>query len=380
MLASTGVARIFALADVGRARQLSAMLRTLFLAAALLVGWLNASALAAEATATIVAASDSRFRYEGRFDRTDPAQPVIIWTGSRISLDFEGETLAVVFGAAIGQTFFNVTVDGATEVVSGAVGRFAWPQKLDAGRHHLEIFKRSEADAGHAVFRGVELAPGAQAWASPPPAYKLRMEFLGDSITVGANNEDGEVDQWEDRRTHNHALSYGYLTSLALGADHRAMAVSGMGICEGFVPMIVRDTWYKVYPRDNPMRADLAAWQPDIVFLNFGENDSAFTRRQGRPFPAGFTAGYVEVAKAVRAAYPKAQIVLLRGGMSGGANDPKLRAAWEAAAKELEAADPKVSHFVFTHWTPHHPRVSDHRIMATELTGWLKQQPFMAGR
>ncbi|HET7535142.1 MAG TPA: hypothetical protein VFJ90_01710, partial [Candidatus Didemnitutus sp.] len=160
----------------------------------------------------LLAASDPRFHYEGRFDRTDPAQPVMIWAGSRVSLDFEGNTLAVVFGTAAGQTFFNVTVDGATEVVSGAVGRLVWPQKLGAGRHHLEIFKRSEADAGHVVFRGVELAAGAQAWAPEPPAYKLKMEFLGDSITVGANNEDGEADQWEDRRTHNHALSYGYLT------------------------------------------------------------------------------------------------------------------------------------------------------------------------
>jgi len=34
---------------------------------------------------------------------------------------------------------------------------------------------------------------------------------------------------------------------------------------------------------------------------------------------------------------------------------------------QLEAADPAISHFVFAHWTHHHPRVADDRAMADEL-------------
>lgn len=327
---------------------------------------------------SLLPASDARFRYEGRFDRAEPGAPVFIWAGDRISVEFEGEALGVVFGAATGQSFFNVTVDGVSEIAKGAEGRFGWPHQLGPGRHRLEIVKRSEADAGHVVFRGLELAAGARVWAPDSPAYRLRMLFLGDSITAGANNEDGEVDQWEDRRTHNHAQSYGYLTSQALKADHRAVAVSGMGIREGFVPMKAGETWNKIYPRDNPKQADLKAWQPDVVCVNFGENDSAFPKSEGRPFPAGFAKGYVALVQGIRAAYPAAQIVLLRGGMWGGANDPALKAAWEQAVRELEAGDQQVSHFVFQHWTGHHPRVSDHRVMAGELTEFLKRQPWMA--
>jgi lysophospholipase L1-like esterase len=355
------------------------MLRpTGFLLACLLLQACASPEQSAVSKMTLLPASDTGFRYEGRFDRPDPAQPVFIWSGDRISVDFEGGGLAVHFAAATGQSFFNVSVDGVTEIASGAGGRFVWPHPLGPGRHRLQILKRSEADAGHAVFRGIELAAGAQAWAPATPAYKFRLQFLGDSITAGANNEDGEADQWEDRRTHNHALSYGYLTSQALGADHRATAVSGMGICEGFVPMRVAETWDKIYPRDRPERANLAAWVPDVVGVNFGENDSAFPRTEGRGFAKDFAARYVDFIKAVRAAWPRAQIVLLRGGMSGGANDPDLRAAWTAAVQELEAADPHVSHFVFKHWTGHHPRVADHRVMAAELSDWLKQQPWMA--
>ncbi len=330
-------------------------------------------------TMTLLSASDDRIRYEGRLDRTDPVQPVLVWAGTRIALDFEGEKLAVVFGPAVGQNFFNVSIDGATEMADGSAGRFEWPRALAPGRHRLEIFKRSEAEAGQVAFRGVELAPGAQAWAPAPPSYRLKMEFLGDSITVGANNEDGAVDQWEDRRTHNHALSYGYLTSQALGADHRAMAVSGMGLCEGYVEMKAGEVWDKVYPRAQSVRADLAGWVPDVVCVNLGENDDAFTRMEGRPFPPAFVEKYVALVRSVRAAYPSARIVLLRGGMWGGARSPDLKAAWAAAVKELEASDPAISHYAFAHWSQRHPRVSDHRIMADELVRWLKAQAWMGG-
>jgi len=330
---------------------------------------------------TVIPASDQRFLFEGRFDRANPSQPVIIWAGSRLRLDFEGEALTVVFGQAVNQNFFDVTVDGITEVagvLAGSGYRFVWPRPLAAGRHRLEIFKRSEANAGHVAFRGIELAAGAKAWAPPPPPYRFRMEFIGDSITVGACNEDGATDQWEDRRTHNHALSYDFLTSQALGADHRAMAVSGMGICEGYVDVKAGQVWDKIYPQGSAARADLAAWVPDVVCINLGENDDSFTRVNHRPFPADYTAGYVALARAVRTAYPSAQIVLLRGGMYGGAKSPELKAAWEAAVKELEVGDPRISHFVFSHWSELHPRVSDDRAMAAELTAWLKVREWMA--
>jgi lysophospholipase L1-like esterase len=326
---------------------------------------------------TLLSATSPGFRHDGRFDWANPAQPVVIWAGSRVTVDFEGDGLVLIFGQVTGQVFFNVAVDGVTGVADASAGRWVWPRALSPGWHRLELFKRTEADAGHVVFRGIEVADGARIRTPAVPAYRLRMEFIGDSITVGANNEDGAVDQWEDRRTHNHALSYGFLTAQALVADHRAVAVSGMGICEGFVEMKAGEVWDKIYPRAGSPRADLTTWVPDVVLVNLGENDDAFTRANGRPFPAGYTAGYGDLIKAVRAGYPAARIVLLRGGMWGGARSPELRAAWETAVRVLEAGDPAVSHFVFTHWSEQHPRVSDHRIMAGELTMWLKAQGWM---
>ena len=327
----------------------------------------------------VIAAADPRFRYEGRIDFVDRAQPVIIWQASRIHLDFSGNTLALLFAGVHGQCHFDAVIDDVATIVSvreGAATRMALG-RLGAGRHQFTLVKRSEAAAGTAGFRGIEIAAGAEVWAPAPADAGLKLEFIGDSITAGACNEDGDHDQWEDRRTHNGARSYAAVTAAALGAEHRNIAVSGMGIVTGYVPMTAGQIWDRIYPEPSSARADLTAWMPDIVFVNFGENDDSFTRGHGQPFPAGFTDGYVALVRAIRQGRPAAQIVLLRGGMYGGARSEPLRLAWTAAVERLEAGDARVHHFVFTHWTELHPRVVDDRAMADELTAWLRQQPFL---
>jgi lysophospholipase L1-like esterase len=203
------------------------------------------------------------------------------------------------------------------------------------------------------------------------------MEFFGDSITVGACNEDGDTDQWDNRRTHNAALSYTALTAAAFSADYRNIAVSGMGIATGWVDKKAGEVWDRIYPNPASPRADLMQWVPQVIFVNFGENDDSYPKAHGQPFPAGYTDGYIALIRAIRAAYPSAHIVLLRGGMYGGAQSELLRQAWESAATQLEATDQGISHFIFTHWTRNHPRVADDRTLADELIAWLKQQSFM---
>ncbi len=339
-----------------------------------------ATELAADHLTLQIPASDARFRYEGRFDFADSNAPVVIWEATRISIDFEGDALTVNFDDAKGQSFFNATVDGSNTVIEAREGKPATPATLAGfgpGRHHLVLLKRSEADAGTVHFNGITLATGETTWAPPPPEYRLRMEFFGDSITVGACNEDGPADQWDDRRTHNAALSYAAMTAEAFSADYRNISVSGMGISTGWVSKVTGEIWNKIYPSPTSPPADLTQWVPQVVFVNYGENDDSDPKAHGQPFPTGYTDGYIAFVHDLRAAYPAAHIVLLRGGMFGGAQSQPLRQAWESAVTQLEAADPAISHFVFAHWTTTHPRVADDRAMADELIAWLKQQSFM---
>jgi lysophospholipase L1-like esterase len=327
-----------------------------------------------------ISAADPRFCYEGRFDFSDANSPVVIWQASRISVDFEGRTLTLLFDGAKAQNFFNAQVDGATTIVEaneGAPPKDATITGLGAGRHHLVLFKRSEANAGTVHFRGVQIDAGAKVWAPAPVAYKLKMEFIGDSKTVGACNEDDGNDQWDNRRTHNGMLSYAAMTAEAFKADHRNISVSGMGIVTGYTDVKAGEMWNRIYPKASSAIADLRAWTPDVVFVNLGENDESFTRTHNQPFPVDFNDGYISLVRAVRAAYPKAHIVLLRGGTMSGIHSEPLNRAWKDVTTQLEGSDKNLSHFVFKYQAKLHPRVAEDRILADELIGWLKQQDFM---
>lgn len=327
-----------------------------------------------------ISAGDPRFRYEGRIDFNDVNAPVIIWQASRISIDFEGDTITLLFDRPTWQNYFNAEVDDSTTIVEV---NEAMPPKgttlagLGKGRHHLVLLKRSEANAGSVRFRGIEIAAGAKVWSPASVAYKFRMEFFGDSKTVGACNEDGETDQWDTRRTHNGMLSYAAMTAEAFSADHRNISVSGMGIITGYVDVKAGEMWNRLYPKATSLSADLNAWTPDVVFVNIGDNDESFTRTHNQPFPSNFTDVYVSLVRAIRDAYPKAHIVILRGGMYGGMHSEPLNQAWKAAVAQLEADDKGISHFIFKYQAKNHPRVAEDRILADELITWLKKQDFM---
>jgi lysophospholipase L1-like esterase len=324
-----------------------------------------------------IPASDRYFRYEGRVDLANPERPVLIWQATRVGIDFEGDHLALCFDQARGQNYFDVEIDGVSHVMpvrGDGEQRLVFAGPLSSGRHRMVLFKRNEAAAGTVRFRGLEISKGARVWQSPVSPYKFKMEFIGDSITAGACNEDGSTDQWENRLTHNGAMSYAALTAKAFAADHRNISVSGMGVVTGWVEKTAIQIWDRLYPEPSSVKADLANWMPDIVFINLGENDDSFSRAKGLSFPRDFAQEYVRLVRAIRTSYPESRIILLRGGMYGGSQSAELRDAWNVAVLELEANDSRISHFAFTHCSKNHPRVADDRQMAEELVAWVKGQ------
>lgn len=317
---------------------------------------------------------------EGRIDTRQRGGPILIWQGSSATLNFTGSSLVLHFDQGVDQSHFLVEVDGTRRLVSlknQATLTAIWPLPLAATAHTVRITKQSEAAAGHARLRAFEVAQNS--FISKPKGLRLnpKLLFIGDSITVGACNEDGAEDQWDDRSTHNNTRSYGALTARGLNADYRCIAVSGMGVCEGYVPLVAGEAWNRLYPvKDAPLAPAEAGWEADVIFVNLGENDSSFTQTNQRPFPADFTKNYVQLIADIRAANPEARIVLLRGGMGGGATNPSLRKAWDEAVVRIAKVDTSVSHFVFQHWSALHPRVADDEAMAEELHFWLLAQPW----
>jgi lysophospholipase L1-like esterase len=347
--------------------------RLLLLACGTLLILAHAGA-ATPASVQAVPASDPHFRYSGRIDFTDPASPVIVWEASTVAVDFDGDQLAIRFGGTTGQVFFNAVVDGESTVIALREGMPDKPTPfvvMGSGRHHLVLFKRSEASAGTTHFRGIEIAPGATVQAQAVPKYNIKMEIYGDSITAGACDEDGKDDQWDDRSTHNAAKSWAALTAAAFSADYRNISISGIGLSAGYDDVVMGQVWDRIYPTASSPKADLTQWTPDVVLVLLGDNDDSFPRDHKLPFPTDFVQKYTDLIDNIRYAYPMASIVLLNGGMWAGTHSEALEKNWGEAIAGLEARDPGISHYTFAHWTMNHPRAADHRALADELDAWL---------
>ncbi len=320
--------------------------------------------------------STSPLSYQGRMGPSNGTETVLIWQGTTIKTAFSGSTLKAGFSQMKGQVYFDIEIDGHTSLLTAKNGWIDIPVPTGDGTHTLSLFKRSEGDVGYVTFLGFKTSndsPIIYNGPSTEPSNSDSRKFLffGDSITAGACNEDGNEDQWEDYSTHNNALSYGAMTAETLDAEYRNISVSGMGITMGYNKLLFKEVWDRIYPDPTSDKVDFGLWQPDVIFTNFGENDDSFSNSENQPFPSNFTSEYVAVVKKIRNAYPNSAIVILRGGMYGGAQSERLRGPWNETVKSLKAGDNNIFSFAFDHWSSTHPRVSDHRILAKELSDWV---------
>lgn len=330
-----------------------------------------------EISQRLVTPDDPGLYYIGRIDQRDRLAPVIIWQGTEIRAAFTGRTIGFRFADAWGQNYFNVIIDGALKLLKlkeAGTHDYLLTEALPEGLHHLVLFKRSEAMFGTASFRGLLLEKGAGLGPKPEP-FPLRIEFYGDSITAGACNEDPGSDQYEDLSTHNNYLSYAAITARNLNAEYLNLAVSGTGICYSWNQVLMPEIYDKLYPDKTSLKYAFADRNPELVIINLGQNDYAYPKSIGKPFPLDYREKYIEFVRAIRNLYPKAVIVCAIGGMDCYHVSEEFRSAFQAAVAELKRTDPQLYSFTFTAFTVTHPRVDTHLKLAAELTAFLKQLP-----
>ena len=99
---------------------------------------------------------------------------------------------------------------------------------LSKGDHTILICKDTEAGNGYLDFAGIE----CQKLLPAPPKPKLKIEFIGNSITCGFGADMAEIPcgkgEWYDQ--HNAYMSYGARTARSLNAQWHRSAVSGIGM------------------------------------------------------------------------------------------------------------------------------------------------------
>ncbi|HXX69560.1 MAG TPA: SGNH/GDSL hydrolase family protein [Polyangiaceae bacterium] len=321
----------------------------------------------------------------GRLDRRDPAGPRFSWPGTTVEAAFTGTGIDVRLRDT-GTSFFSVAIDGNTPSVlstSRVTDRYTLASNLPAGRHSVVLRKRTESSVGVVQFLGFFPQGGTLVEASWP-ALPRRIEFIGDSVTCGYGDLGTDPAQHFSPELEDETVAYGALTAQALGAEHTAIAYSGIGVH--------RDRWGRTSEQmparfgralaDDPTsRQPFATPEPDIVVVNLGTNDFA----QGDP-GLGFEQSYAAFVRTLRGAYPNAWIVCTVSPSLTDSYPPGAMSRTKAAAairnvvdQRSSQGDRRVVAFTFDEQrlsdgfgSDYHPSARTHRRMADQLAPVLR--------
>lgn len=191
----------------------------------------------------------------------------------------------------------------------------------------IVIVKLSES--ANSVFGIRQINVTASGKIEPLPAKKLKIEFIGDSITCGYGVDDENRNHHFSTGTEDATRTYAWKTAAALDADCSFLSYSGHGIISGYTDSgnkAAGQTVPAVYEQlgknygsaasviDLSQPWDFTVFQPDLVIINLGTNDDTYTLQDaGRK--EEFTLAYIGFLKMVRKNNPDARIIACLGVM-----------------------------------------------------------------
>jgi lysophospholipase L1-like esterase len=241
------------------------------------------------------------------------------WPGVYFEAAFRGDTVALKTDDD--QNDLHLYVDGALKLTLQKPGRTTLSLgALGPGPHVVRLEKASETQSSSGTFDGFTV-PAADD-ALPAPRYDRRIEFIGDSFTVGyGDGSRGQTCTTEDvSETTDTSRAFGPLTAKHFGAAYRIDAYSGDGVVRnysGIRPAVTLPVLYRYALFDGATAADDAGWTPDVVVVGLGTNDFSTplgpnerwkTREDLR---ADFVAAYAAFVRNLAARWPGAHFILM---------------------------------------------------------------------
>lgn len=330
-------------------------------------------------------------QYTGRIDDEDSAAYGFEFVGTSLHVRMTGGTLKLCFANRTNywQSRLGVLVDGqlhAALLPENGPAVIDLSAFLHEGVNDVLVFKRQ--DSSHAfTFHGLILAQDGELL-PPPQRPARRMEVYGDSVSAGecCECEDcaGKPDPQHNGEFSNVWWSYSWLTARTLGAELHDVAQGGIALLDGtgyfngpdYVGML--SAWDKV--RYNPAFGTPKAWDftrytPHVVVIAIGQNDSHPVNVMEQE-PAGEAAlrwkqHYAAFIRGLRAKYPHATFVLTTTILN---HHPAWDDAIDEVCRQLQQEDSRIHHFLYTNngsGTPGHIRVSEAKVMAQELSGFI---------
>lgn len=327
-------------------------------------------------TQTFISPQNNAINYMGRIDTSTSQNYVDLWwPGSTIETNFTGTSLTLnVEGTDPEDThYLNVYIDGQLTVLKCDYGpkSYTIATNLDDTTHHLLINKRTEAWTP-IRFNGLILDSNAQLQPYED-TRQLKIEFYGDSITAGVCNESEEgIDDYDDLAHYNNEKAFSALLAHKLDAQYSCIAVGGIGVVNGYLPVDMNDIWdWTILDPDSPSW-DFSKWQSDYVVINLGQNDYSSSLSDT------FTTEYVTLISKIRSKYPSALIFCTIGPMTASHDESFVQKVQDAVTLANTYGDSKVYfHLLSQDAGELHPRVAVNEAMAEELADFIESTTYM---
>lgn len=287
--------------------------------------------------------------------------------GTGFEITFYGTSLSANLSSAPSMLYCRTFIDGDKEgtlVHVNKNGKFDLATDLQNGFHTLRLVKSNSTHNGKISVTNLK-TDGK--FIRPAAEEHLSIEFIGDSVTVGAGVFGSGGDACAIDNT-DATKSYAYLTAQALDADCSLVATEGIDVKKQNNPYLPI-TMLELYPLvsfNEQKEYEFPTGGSDVVVVAMGTNDCVIQNYTG----AEFSADYKELLTLVRAKNPNAKIVCIYELM-------RTVPAFTQGIQDAIAAmnDEDISYFSMpqkTSGAEGHPSAADAVQQSTALTEYLK--------
>ena len=298
------------------------------------------------------------------------------WANTQIQFRTNATEIGLRFND--GSNNYNVFVDGKLKtILTTKTGDQTYMVTLGQGSHDVLVTKRTGPNFGVGRFTGLSLPQGG-AMLDLPALPTRKIEFIGDSYTVGYGNEGPALDCGGNYRPYeNSYASFAPITARALNAQSHSIAISGFGAVRNYgdanttspMPM----PFY--YNRTLMSRADLKwkfnSWVPDAVVIKLGTNDFS---TEPSPPTSVYIQGIHNLIQQVNDAYGQLPIFLMADNSLA-----KITANLQSAVQQQQSMGNSQVRFVQVNHPPQsqlgcdwHPLVSGQQAMSDELVAKIR--------
>ena len=294
------------------------------------------------------------------------------WPSIYFETAFKGDALTLKFDDE--HNYFQLIVDNGEPVIIKKPGRLDYQvQNLQAGKHRVRLEKITETQSNSGRFLGFYTSENAKALAIPKS--KRRIEFIGDSFTVGYGNTSPSQECSNDEvyATTNSQLAFGPLVAKHFDADYQINASSGFGIVRNYNGHSPEKNLIGLYPFTLHSNSYIYAsdWQPQVIVIGLGTNDFSTKLNDGERWKTraelqqDYINKYTHFVKSLHNKNPKAQFILMASDKMEG----ELATQLGKVVTTLKADGMKnLESIIFTgldfegcHW---HPSTQDDELLA----------------